>query len=221
MNIISMSWTVNQLNDDMKNKLNAALSEATKEGILMFCSSADDGQFSSEQIYPAAHGRDKLFRIGAAEPDGTPYSWVPLEAVDYIFPGVDVAQAKKRDIPLWKVEDVKVTGSSISTALAAGLAALVIWFIKAGVEYTSSNRGNEMHDGRSDGLDLRDMKMVQSFKGMQYAFKQLGADQSPSKKYVEIWSSLDERSRKLQGLRDSPEVALKEICHLARNLVTK
>lgn len=214
-----MSWTVNKPNNDIKKQFDAVLSRAAEAGILMFCSSPDEGQYSGE-TYPAAYGQDALFRIGAAQADGNPYSWVAVDKVDYIFPGVDVVRTKSQNIELSSVETPE-TGSSISTALAAGLAALVLWFIRIGVVYTSENQDNQRRDGRIDGLEDRDFKTVQGYKGMKYAFTQLGADQGPNEKYVEIWSTLDERTRKLQNLHGSPEEAREEICRLARNLVKK
>lgn len=221
VNIISMSWTVNQPDDNnTKRAFDAALSKATEAGILMFCSSPDKGQFH-DKTYPVAHGPDKFFRIGAAQADGNPSGWVFPGQVDYIFPGVDVVRAKSRDITLKGVDDQGETGSSISTALAAGLAALVICFIKIEIAYSLENQDPQGHVGRLDGLENHDLKTVQEVEGMKYAFTQLGADQGQNKKYVEIWSSLEKRTGALKDLRGNPEKARKEICQLARNLVKK
>lgn len=215
-----MSWTVNEPQDGRKTRLDEALSNASKKGILMFCSSPDEGVYGGDH-YPTAYGPDKFFRIGASQADGHPYSWVLLDKVDYLFPGVDVVQANKKDIRLRGVEDRKgETGSSISTALAAGLAALVIWFVIIGAKYSwDENQGGV----GGDGLDANDVKTIQHIKEMKQAFKKLGASRESNEKFIEIWSVLDDRARALKELHGDQNVkAARQVIHkLARNLIVK
>ncbi|KAJ5087242.1 hypothetical protein N7456_010858 [Penicillium angulare] len=227
VDIISMSWTVDQPKGEMKERFDKALAAAAQKNILMFCSSPDEGHFKfSGDHYPTAHGPDKFFRIGASQADGQPYNWVSTDKVDYIFPGVDVVQANKQDISLNGVADRRETGSSISTALAAGLAALVLWFFKIGVKYASEKMGvpdsHSNHD-RSDNLEESDMDLVRTIEGMKYAFKELGGSSGPNEKYIEIWSVLDTRTQRLSELHEESQIprARQEFYKLARNLVVK
>jgi hypothetical protein len=184
----------------------------------MFCSSPDEGKYSGEH-YPTAYGPDKFFPIGASQADGHAYSWVSLDKVDFLFPGVDVVQANKKYIKLRGVEDRKAeTGSSISTALAAGLAALVLWFVIIGVKYSwDENQGSF----GGDGLDANDVKAVQNIKAMKQTFKKLEASRESNEKFIEIWSVLDDRARTLKDLHGDQNVKLARqvIYKLARNMI--
>lgn len=215
-----MSWTINEPQNELKTKFDEALSNASQKGILMFCSSPDEGNYSGEH-YPTAYGPDKFFRIGASQADGHAYSWVSLDKVDFLFPGVDVVQANKKDIKLRGVEDRKAeTGSSISTALAAGLAALVLWFVIIGAKYSwDENQGSF----GGDGLDVNDVRAIQNIKAMKQAFKKLGASRESNEKFIEIWSVLDDRARTLKDLHGDQNVKLARqvIYKLARNLIVK
>lgn len=204
----------------MKTKFDEALNNANQKGILMFCSSPDEGVYSGDH-YPIAYGPDKFFRIGASQADGHPYSWVSLDKVDYLFPGVDVVQANKKDIKLRGVEDRKgETGSSISTALAAGLASLVMWFVIIGAKYSwDENQGS----GSGDGLDANDVKAIQNIKAMKQAFQKLGASRESNEKFIEVWSVLDDRARALKDLHGDMNIkaARQVIYKMARNLIVK
>lgn len=219
VHIISMSWTVNDPPEGVRTKLDEALGNAAANGILMFCSSPDEGNYISGDPYPSAYGPDKFFRIGASQADGHPYSWVSLDKVDYLFPGVEVVQANKKDIKLRGVEDRKAeTGSSISTALAAGLAALVVWFVIIGAKYSWDE-----NQGGGDGLDANDVKDIQNIKKMKQAFQKLGASRESNEKFVEIWTVLDDRTKALKELHGDQNVkAARQVIHkLARNLIVK
>lgn len=213
-----MSWTVSEPQDEIKTKFDEALSNAAQKKILMFCSSPDEGNYSGDH-YPTAYGPDKFFRIGASQADGHAYSWISLDKVDYLFPGVDVVQANKKDIKLRGVEDRKAeTGSSISTALAAGLAALVLWFVIIGAKYSWDE-----NQGGGDGLDANDVKAIQNIKAMKQAFKKLGASRESNEKFIEIWSELDDRAKALKELHGDQNIkAARQVIHkLARNLIAK
>ncbi|KAL5041266.1 hypothetical protein BDW71DRAFT_212292 [Aspergillus fruticulosus] len=218
VHIISMSWTVQQPTGKEKLAFDEALGKAELNGILMFCSSADEGQYSGDH-YPTAWGPQKFFRIGASQADGNPYSRVLVKQVDYLFPGVDVVRANRRDINLRILEDkIAFTGSSVSTALAAGLAALVLWFVIIGAKYSQD-------ENLSDGLDYTDVKRMRDIKEMKEAFQKLGASQNPNEKFVEIWSVLERPTQSLKEHRGHFETDIKEsrriIFNLARNLVNK
>lgn len=134
VHVISMSWTVDPPKGKTKAEFDKVLGKAEGKNILLFCSSPDLGNFFSDH-YPTAWGPDKVLRIGASQADGHAYSLVQPDNVDYIFPGVDVVRANNRLIRFRGLDDDKsFTGSSVSTALAAGLAALVLWLAVIGAK---------------------------------------------------------------------------------------
>lgn len=133
-----MSWTVRkETGPDEDNsadiaRIKNALRQATMDRKLVFCSAPDTGEISSDELssyFPVGSGIQELFRIGAAKADNTPWPQAGgRNIVDYVLPGHDVAE-KKGDEVLQNGKSLK-SGSSIATALAAGLAALMIHVVR-------------------------------------------------------------------------------------------
>ncbi|KAM0565038.1 hypothetical protein ACHAP9_008779 [Verticillium nonalfalfae] len=213
--IISMSWTVAPPTDtEDKEKFDEAIRIAAKQKILMFCSSSDGGHYSDTD-YPSASARDSLFRIGAAQDDGLPYSWAgPVDKLDYIFPGVEVVQRSSRPAPgtlaKWKPE----TGSSIATALAAGLAALVVYCVKIGALHTQSNPG-----AKTTGVTAADVDLIKMHKNMKQAFDGIGASRETQHKFIEVWRLFESAVGELRSGDHDSRMAV--IANLARNLVRR
>ncbi|KAK6355547.1 hypothetical protein TWF696_004646 [Orbilia brochopaga] len=125
--VISMSWTIYQLTDNKKGigELKDAIQYAGKEmkgangeicNTLMFCASEDSGFTAYRQPYPATDcDTNVIKRVGAAGIYGERSEYVNPNKIDYLFPGEIVST---RDV---------CSGSSASTALAAGLSALILW----------------------------------------------------------------------------------------------
>ncbi|KAK0618007.1 peptidase S8/S53 domain-containing protein [Bombardia bombarda] len=121
VDIISMSWTIRTTapeTTDMKS-LHDAIKSAESADIIMFCSASDQGGHTPEKCYPGEW--DDCLRIGAATFDGDKLIWVG-DKVDFCFPG--------RDVPFQSNDGHTVTtesGSSVATAAASGLAAVLIY----------------------------------------------------------------------------------------------
>jgi hypothetical protein len=83
----------------------------------MFCASQDGGFQAHREPYPAKKCNSKTMkRIGSAGLHGERSAYVDPAEVDYLFPG-EIAMSRKKIC----------SGSSASTALAAGLAGLILW----------------------------------------------------------------------------------------------
>ncbi|KAI0119517.1 hypothetical protein F4814DRAFT_458739 [Daldinia grandis] len=220
--IISMSWTLPMKNNksDSKSRLDTVLRKAVDSKVLMFCSAPDEGKFT-ELDYPSGPWRDRFFRIGAARADGTVFPWTPDDGITYVLPGVDVtkeragrrsfetpspAGATTREI------DVKYeTGSSVATALAAGLAAMIIYCVKASilaVKTANQNKGSVVGIAIPDnGADL-----VADPDAMKRAFASLGS--VTQNKFIQVWEDLDKVSELLEASRGqdlSAEAKLKQV----------
>ncbi|OAP61844.1 hypothetical protein AYL99_04047 [Fonsecaea erecta] len=162
--IISMSWTIRKsiyttdsINDvkDLE-RLEKALDVACKNGALLFCSAPDEGGISDEKFrtyYPVGCDllSSRIFKIGAAtstnkEADRTGKS----SQLDFILPGHDVRERGADGI---KVDESLKSGSSVATALAAGLAALVIHIVRLGAIETIRARLTKLKSDarKSDG----------------------------------------------------------------------
>lgn len=170
VDIISMSWTIkrgasdgpsghSQVDETFK-PLKDVLKSSPTDLPLMFCAASDDGLPSSDfEEYPSAIDRD-IFRIGAAHETGQTWPNVTnANAVHFLFPGVDFAledqpqltalrtSSNDKDASLSETRSSRRTGSSVATALAAGLAALLIHCTKLGAYHTVEKKN--VSDGNS------------------------------------------------------------------------
>jgi Subtilase family len=167
VDIISMSWDVEQTSRNLTAgaKLVTELTNASSQDILMFCSSSDNGLFSSSgrKFYP--HCSTKCIKIGAAAWDGHGCAWVD-DDVDFLLPGKDVpftwASPEQMD---------PQDGSSLATALAAGLAGILQYAYKAFGPAISALRpdakslDDDDDDGDDDDDDDDDDEKGDIFKG--------------------------------------------------------
>ena len=116
-----MSWTLYATHDDPDltgiKLMMDAIGRAEKKNIIMFCAAQDNGFQAHRDPYPAKSCNPKTMkRIGSAGLHGERSGYVHPKEVDYLFPG-EVAMSSENIC----------TGSSASTALASGLAGLILW----------------------------------------------------------------------------------------------
>ncbi|KAL4890046.1 hypothetical protein BDV59DRAFT_195334 [Aspergillus ambiguus] len=145
--IISMSWTITNLGfrmalasnnisneeDNQKyadqsdlNLLREAITNAVKNDIrLLICAAADDVRLNGDNTLPYSQAPAQILRIGAAGPlaNRDPGSGSG-DSITYYLPGNQVAEDQK---PHSAKPVVYHNGSSVSTALAAGLASLITY----------------------------------------------------------------------------------------------
>ncbi|CAO2650409.1 Nn.00g017010.m01.CDS01 [Neocucurbitaria sp. VM-36] len=177
--IISMSWTIfkndseGTKNGETLKKLQKALVAANEnKNILLFCSAPDMGASELKDTYYPFDCTDipKMFRIGAAKADGTTFPWSG-DKHDFILPGENVGI--KASHKMISPEDVRFpnTGSSIATALAAGLAALVIHCVRLGAiyNYHKLNRKGGTHEDTT-GVSEQTLKVIKKHDAMMQAF---------------------------------------------------
>jgi hypothetical protein len=109
-------------------------------------------------------GREKnLFKIGAATEDGTVWKWVgELSDVDFIFPGHNVVKERYTEAPLESCKTL--TGSSVATAIAAGLAALVLYCVQLGA---LNNEELNQRGQRGSVVTMVDFKALKGHERMK------------------------------------------------------
>lgn len=186
----------------------------------MFCSAPDGGKFT-ELDYPSGPWRDDFFRIGAAHADGTVFRWTPDDGITYVLPGVDVIKeqvgnssfdtSSARGITQ-RVADFKYeTGSSVATALAAGLAAMIIYCVKTSILALKTVNQNK---GPIVGIAIPDdgATLIAKPEAMKRAFASLG--KVTPNKFVPIWEQLGEINTMLEAHRKSrnPDPVAKQEC---------
>ncbi|KAF9772114.1 hypothetical protein IL306_010198 [Fusarium sp. DS 682] len=181
--IISMSWTIPKPKEGSTERklLDDVLERACKPKVLMFCSSSD--QIDHTDHYPSAFKPHCFFRIGAAHDDGSAYGHAGQDN-DFIFPGVNVNTSAGRSLPLYLADKTsstkESTGSSIATALAAGLAAMITHGFKASALATVMAR---MQQGKSyvvrpELVRQADMEKISEHDVLDVAFRKIGKVQN-------------------------------------------
>jgi hypothetical protein len=163
-----MSWTIYlQTKDVEKHPLVEAINEASSKGILMFGSVADRGLNDGEDPYPGPAMYQKVFCIGAAKESGVAEDWADRGA-QFVLPG----SGHGMGLPDGKGGFRRDPGSSFATALAAGLAALILLCVQL----------SDHHEKR---------KRMSNFTNMQKLFKRMASETNPSlaaekRKYIDI-----------------------------------
>ena len=112
-----MSWSIEATADDNRDELEnlkSALATAAAKNIILFCATSDKGNATADNLYPGCV--PTILSIGAATSTGEVSAIVRSRKVQFIFPGEAVEIDRKNT----------ADGSSIATALAAGMAAMLL-----------------------------------------------------------------------------------------------
>lgn len=188
------------------NLVHEILKVAVRQKVLMFCSSPDEGKFT-ELDYPSGPWRDHFFRIGAARADGTVFEWTPDDGISFVLPGVDVVKeqagrtsSETQSLGVTsRVADFKYeTGSSVATALAAGLAAMIIYCVKASI---MAIRIAYAKPESVIGIAITNdhLARISKHDAMKQAFSTLG--KVTPNRFIQVWEKLDAISSVLEAAR--------------------
>lgn len=119
-----MSWTFEGEHDRSgMTDLEVAIKRACEFGILLFASASH----SDALTLPA--GFREVFSIGAATAMGKSSSWIDGRRIDFILPGSEPGM-KPHSTDAEDLDNGIVPGSSIATALAAGLAGMILYCVE-------------------------------------------------------------------------------------------
>ena len=130
-----MSWAIDETpgverTDGKIVKLQEALHKANRKNILLFCAMPDKGAGLKNTTYPKSIASDVVSSVGAATSDGERWAKVGDEDPDFFLPGVTLGipaesmsgETKSMPPEKWQI----YSGSSLSCALACGLAAMIL-----------------------------------------------------------------------------------------------
>ncbi|CCT70672.1 related to microbial serine proteinase [Fusarium fujikuroi IMI 58289] len=174
--IISMSWTIDPPKDDRERQdLENAVIEAANANILMFCSASDKGAHDVP-TYPSKAATGKIFTIGAANSSGASVDYVGnTSGLSYTFPGdkVEVDSGPSRKTPPEIVD-----GSSVATALAAGLAALILYCIQVRVFLAKDSEKQRAREA---------YRKVKQHDWMVKAFDTIETTKESNHKFLKVW----------------------------------
>ncbi|KAK4656986.1 hypothetical protein QC762_0041240 [Podospora pseudocomata] len=185
VDIISMSWTIEPSGTNSKDDqdLERAISAAAAQGILMFCSAPDRGAKQTD-TFPSKAAPGRIFTIGAASTWGNSVPAVgSLDGITFTLPGdkVSIPGIEKASIAY---KD-GVSGSSVATALGAGLAALILYCVK--VHHALTKPGPE-----KDRIQ-EDFEALKKHENMLKAINGIGI--TADTKFVMVWNVFGPKGR--------------------------
>ncbi|KAM0551737.1 hypothetical protein ACHAPJ_008304 [Fusarium lateritium] len=222
--IISMSWTIPVPADgsDEKHALDLVLETACKRKVPMFCSLSD--RISSTEHYPSAFRRHHFFLIGAAHDDGSAYTHAG-KGNHFIFPGVNVNTSGSRNLSEYLANQTSLskesTGSSIATALAAGLGAMITYCFKASALGSVTARAQQGKEfvARSELIKLSDVERIVEQNVLKTAFSRIGkAEGDP---FIHVWDRFRPACKELEDVRTSHKDKVQCIMNLCSNLIER
>ncbi|KAJ4022739.1 hypothetical protein NW752_000053 [Fusarium irregulare] len=208
VHIISMSWTVEPPEDDKeRQELESAIIDAAKANILMFCSARDKGA-NSDETYPSK-ATNNIFTIGAANASGACMDYVGNTAkLNYTFPGDKV---EVNDGPN-KTTSKTVDGSSVATALASGLAALILYCVQVRIFLAKDSDKQKARE---------DYKKVKQFDGMKKALRVIDTTEESHRKFLKVWELFGNVVEQKQKPTTKPEEYLDLVAEVGRRLCSK
>jgi subtilisin family serine protease len=184
VDIISMSWSINTSRN--LSRLTAALELATKEKIIMFCASIDEGATTYDNTYPG--NWKSCIKIGACTGTGAKLSWVSEFHSDFLLPGEVPQSASEPN--LWNNPHMGSFGSSVSTALAAGLAGVLLYCDRlAGTPKVEPELDPSESEEASTAQDLRKVDYLRNMKNIDTAFDFLSRG-TENNKVPQVWDHL-------------------------------
>ncbi|KAJ0422256.1 peptidase S8/S53 domain-containing protein [Aspergillus carlsbadensis] len=226
--IVSMSWTVEEDSTssnsrDHFNRIQKALERKDRRMPLLFCSAPDIGHHKTNDYYPfGCKSITNMFRIGAATVDGLAHPRVS-DDVDYILPGHNVLP-HSNDLVGTDGPMTPMTGSSVATALAAGLAALIIHCVRLGAIYNAT-RSSDVPASRYS-LSDKSLETIKTYSAMRAAFDFIKGKELPgaSEKRLGVEGCFkdpgDDLAKREKDFHSDSEVAAWEtVREIARNLV--
>ncbi|KAL7785167.1 hypothetical protein V8C37DRAFT_420236 [Trichoderma ceciliae] len=124
VDIISMSWTIKRIksghgkNQKAIDSLELAIQKAAHKNIIIVCAVQDSAHYGNDDIFPQKSDTKKLMIVGSADENGDRSKFVNEKSFDYLFPG---------EVFVPEILAATDVGSSVATAIAAGMAAMVLW----------------------------------------------------------------------------------------------
>ncbi|GKZ51317.1 hypothetical protein AbraIFM66951_005464 [Aspergillus brasiliensis] len=121
--------------------------------ILLFCANPDKGSAAENDTYPTKIDSTFVFCVGAARRDGVPWNEInPADkSCDLLLPGVELSMPEESSVEgskgLSPDEYRKYNGSSLSCALAAGLAAILLHVANTVCEDSEQWKDLRLKDG--------------------------------------------------------------------------
>ncbi|KAG5810476.1 hypothetical protein H9Q74_005453 [Fusarium xylarioides] len=202
VDIISISWTIPTPTEKKeRDRLDEALGRAHESKTPVFCAASD--HMSCKEHYPSFYNTDAFIRIGAAHEDGSIYNMAQGQS-DFIFPGVNIdTGVRDTTTPLTEGS----TGSSIATAVGAGLAAMIIYCFKASALLAP----HQLSDGS--------VKSIAESDSIKHAFRRINRlNTGESELFLEVFEKFGSVSKVLAAKDKSNRQKVKALVDLCLDL---
>jgi Subtilase family len=121
VDIISISWAVKKQSFELQEAIRKAV---RTHKILVFCSTADIGSQFHPDVYPANY--EDVIAVSASNRFG----WARLESCRDVHIMLGGEKIKAHGPKYMQLPDNRISGSSVATALAAGLASLCLFLAR-------------------------------------------------------------------------------------------
>jgi Subtilase family len=199
--------------------LEKAIRNALDHKIIIFCTAGDCGNIGGLE-YPWTFNQHGIFRIGAATVDGQRYNRTgDRQVLTFIAPGLEIVMRNPGQEGTVPADFKEKTGSSIATALTAGLAALILSCFRIGAIHTEQ----EMQSSSHHAVGVADFMAVTQPEKMHAVMRLLTSERSGNE-FLEVWRSFGQASQDLKAAchngsiqgRSEPGI----ISDLARDLLT-
>lgn len=205
VDIISISWIISILattdressynqKEDAIMALRAAINHAKDRGILIFCSAPDDIKNKDADTLPYSQAKGYIFRVGA--PDF--YSWDDIatedqRTIDCLVPGrvADEFDPRQPQNEVLRYD----SGSSVATALAAGMASLILYMVNLTKIYYSDDPQNLERMSRYGDL-------LRSRDGMKRAFDNINTGNYYEERVLVLWRMFESTAEKMDNTKD-------------------
>lgn len=228
--IISMSWTIKRFIKEVKQDsyqtekksadeddidfLADAIKKAKAKGILMFCSASDNIEHRAMESLPYSAAPESIFRIGSATSSGQRDALSEdRQHINYFFPGINVGESRNpRSTAPIQYHD----GSSVATALAAGLASLILHCTRVLAHCSENKIANQQ-------LFCDLAKKLPLPEHMKTAFNSIheGKTEADDPKFLPVWIQFKEDYSKTIKNSLSHDEKLKILERIIKNICRK
>lgn len=189
----------------------------------MFCAASDQGNYVERTLPYTANSN--IFRIGGAAATGKIMDVVgDQDHLNFLLPGHEVViddwyDDSRGGKNLNRFEPH--SGSSVATALAAGLAALIMECVRLGMVHTNASPPAQQQDS-TIAIKIADLQRIREHEAMNEALLSMCTD-SNNKKYLKVWDLFEKNAEKLKKARLNglPEEQMEIISGLARHFLRK
>ena len=182
-----MSWSIES--ESRLTKLEDAIQEASKNRVLLFCSSIDQDTSAKDNTYL---GKDRnCIKIGASTGTGSKFTWVSEPNSDFFAPGEGIQPLEAQ---LWSNHRSDVFGSSVATARAVGLAGVLLYCdrLLESAKEPQPDADTKVASERAPNAvdDLRQMGTIrQAFRGLSSG--------TENNKFPQVWEHFPKDPRNM------------------------